>query len=396
MGVSEAGSPEATAAEATAPGTEPDPAPDPAPGRALVAADLATCPPEQRSLYAYALCSLMRDGYDRVILLRLARPVPVRTAPVLTAARTMALLALTASWPYLTNLAAGALAPGSGLGTTRGHLYGALLSTGCAMMLAMAWAGWRLAERGAADVADMLCASPEREEFRRWLEGTLGFGRQVMCGMAGTVTGIVAAFFDLSRPGGNGTAFGLVYLPAIWTGFLGGMVLYWVIVAARTPHRLRRCRQLRLTWLDPAHTPGVVRLCTCFVLVAAGLGIGVITLELAAVAAAAQDPPLSLRVFLYGFPVGAALLAGYAAVLPFVMLSRVVRAYQADVLGTLMTQVAAPPERLLLDKGLREAAEAYRTLRSLRTLPVRTWAILQYVTGIVASLLIFFIQQALR
>ncbi|MFG2001903.1 hypothetical protein ACGFNU_22395 [Spirillospora sp. NPDC048911] len=366
------------------------------PGRTLVEADLATCPPERPSLFAHDLCTVMRQGYDRVLLLRLARPVPVRGGPRWTAARAMALLALTASWPYAVNLAARFFVPDATFHSVRGHLYGGLLSLTSALMLAMAWAGWRYGERSAPAVAEMLCVSPDRHDLRRWLAGTLGVTRQVVCGLAGMTAGTVGAYIDLSRPGGNTPAYVLAYLPAMWTGFLGGGVLYWVTIAALAPHRLRRCRNLRLTWMDPAHTPGIVRLCACFALIAAGLGFGVITLELAAVATTAQNAPLSLRLFVYGFPIGAVLLALYAAVLPFVMLSRVVRAYQAEALGTLMTPVAAPPERLLLDKGLKEAAEAYRTLRAQRTLPVRTWAILQYVTGIVASLIIFFIQQALK
>ncbi|KAB2352685.1 hypothetical protein [Actinomadura rudentiformis] len=365
-------------------------------GKALVAADLASCAPGERSLFVHDVCSMIRQGYDRVVLLRLARPVPMREGPRPTAVRAVLLLALTSGWPYGLNVVAGSFSSDMALHGPRGHLYGALLSLSCALMLTMAWVGWRYAERNAPPVAELLCASPDRDDIVRWLDRCQGRGRQIACGLAGAVIGVVGAFVDLNRSGGHDVSFLLAYLPAMWTGFLGGGVLYWVTVTAWVPHKLRRCRNLRLTWMDPAHTPGIERLCTCFALVAAGLGFGVITIELSAVAAAADDPPLALRLFLYGFPVGAALLALYAAVLPFVTLSKVVRAYHVEALGTLMTPVAAPPERLLLDKELKEAAEAYRALRSQRTLPVRTWAILQYVTGIVASLIIFFIQQALK
>jgi hypothetical protein len=338
----------------------------------------------------------MRQGYERVLLLRLVRPVPIREGPRARAVVTMATLALVASWPYLVNVLVGLVAPNATLHGGRAHLYGTLLSLACALMLAMAWSGWRYAERSADRVADMLCASPDRESFRGWLERRLRAWWQIACGCMGMLVAAIGAYVDLSRPAGHHADLLLAYLPATWTGFLGGGVLYWVVVAAWTPHRLRRCANLRLTWMDPAHTPGLVRLCACFALIAAGVGFGVITIELAGVAAAAKDPPLPLRLFIYGFPLGAALLALYAAVLPFVTLSRVVRAYQAEALGPLLTQVSAPPPRLMLDKGLKEAADVYRNVRSQRTLPIRTWALLQYVTGILASLIIFFVQQALR
>ncbi|MBO2447477.1 hypothetical protein J4573_10295 [Actinomadura barringtoniae] len=366
------------------------------PWTVLVAADQASCPPEQRAEFRHELASVMRLGYERVLLLRLVRPVPIRQGPMPGAIATMAALGLVASWPYLVNVVAGLAARDVSMHGPRAHLYGALLSLACALMLAMAWAGWRYAERSADRVADLVCASPERDSFSGWLERRLRARWQVACGLLGLLVGVTGAYVDLSRPAGHHADLVLAYLPATWTGFLGGGVLYWVVVAAWTPHRLRRCSNLRLTWMDPASTPGLVRLCACFALIAAGVGFGVITIELAGVAAAAKDPPLPLLFFVYGFPVVAALLALYAAVLPFMTLSRLVRAYQAEALGPLLTQIAQPPPRLMLDKGLKEAADVYRNVRSQRALPIRTWAILQYVTGILASLIIFFVQQALR
>ncbi|WP_067814824.1 hypothetical protein [Actinomadura kijaniata] len=356
----------------------------------LVEADRSSCAPEQRALFRYELARAIGAGYGRVLLLRIARPVPVRGAVRGPAVRAFLRLAALGAWPYAVTTAIGANM------TVRSHLYGALLSVVCTLMLAMAWAGWRYAERSAAPVGEMLCTSPDAEAFVSWLGRTQRLAPQLACSLAGLGLGVCSAYANFSRPGGTGTSALVSYLPAAWAGFLGGGVLYWIFVLARVPLRLRRAAHLRLSWLDPAHTPGIARLCTCYVLVSTGLGAGVVMIEAAGVAIATGRSPRLLDAFVFGFPVFAAALALYAGVQPFWTMSRIVRSYQQEAFGPLLTQVARPPHALLFDPALREALETYRSLRALRTLPVRTWAILQYVTGILASLIIFFLQEILK
>jgi hypothetical protein len=58
-----------------------------------------------------------------------------------------------------------------------------------------------------------------------------------------------------------------------------------------------------------------------------------------------------------------------------------------------MRQIADPPEDLTHRPELKDTLETYKHFTTLRTLPIRTWAIMQYAAGILASLIILFLQQ---
>jgi hypothetical protein len=61
-----------------------------------------------------------------------------------------------------------------------------------------------------------------------------------------------------------------------------------------------------------------------------------------------------------------------------------------------MTQVAEPPENLAHRQDLKDVFETYKYFKALRTLPIKSWAITQYVAGIVASLVVYFVQQGVK
>jgi len=52
-----------------------------------------------------------------------------------------------------------------------------------------------------------------------------------------------------------------------------------------------------------------------------------------------------------------------------------------------------PPAELLRHKELDDLFKVYTRYRSLKLLPIRTGAVLQYVSGILASLIVFVVQQ---
>lgn len=359
--------------------------------QALTDADQASCPPGRWAEFTAALAGIMRRGRRRAIIVSLGR-LPPKSAGG-HAARTALLLAFVASWPYLLMLAVGPFLPRWVQLGPKGHLYGILQSVICAAMLVLARLGWTLAEGFVPSVAGLLAASPDREDFARWLARTLRLSRQLVPSAAGVVFTVVPTYLAFRMNGGTAL---LVYLPSAWTGFLGGDVLYWLFCAAGAPFRIRRCRNLRLTWIDPACTPGIVSLCKIYILISAGVGIGVVLIEVSAIALSSQESSPLLELFIYGFPLFAALTAIYVGAQPLVTLGRTVRLYQKQAFGPLMTQVAEPPEHLAHREDLKDAFETYKYFKALRTLPLRSWAILQYVAGIVASLIVYFVQQGLK
>jgi hypothetical protein len=361
--------------------------------QAMTEADQASCPPQLCAEFAATLNGVMRSGRRRAVIVSLGRlPLP-KFAGRYRAIATGLLLTFVASWPYLLVLVAGPFLPRWAELGPRGQLYGVLQSVICAVMLVLAQLGWTLAESFVPSVAGLLAASPDREGFARWLARTLRLPRQLVPSAAAMVFTIVPTYLTFRMHGGTAL---LVYLPSAWTGFLGGNVLYWLFCAAGVPFRIRRCRNLRLTWIDPAHTPGIVSLCKVYILVSAGVGVGVLLTELSAIAFSSEESHPLLNLFIYGFPVFAALTALYVGAQPIITLGRTVRLYQKQIFGPLMTQVAEPPENLAHRQDLKDVFETYKHFKALRTLPIKSWAIMQYVAGIVASLVVYFVQQGVK
>jgi hypothetical protein len=348
---------------------------------ALAEADKASCPEEQAAEYAATLAQTLRRGHRRAVVVLLGQ-VRVRRVP-----DALAVIAV-AAWPYLLTLLVLPFVPDSLRLGPKGHLFGVMQATICGVMLMCARLGWSTAENAVPTVAGLLASSPDRHRFADWFAQTLALPRQLAVAAVGVMFTLFPTYL----------AFGaqpLVYLPAAWTGFLGGTVLYWLFTNAQVPFRIQRCRTLRLSWIDPAHTPGIVTLCKTYAIVSAGVGAGVLLAEAsaAAVSFAEEGSDQFFNLFVYGFPVLAAFTALYVGALPFFVLGRIVRSYQKETYRVLMRQIADPPEELTHRPELKDTLETYKHFTTLRTLPIRTWAIMQYAAGILASLIILFIQQ---
>jgi hypothetical protein len=298
-----------------------------------------------------------------------------------------------ASWPYLVDLVLVFSAPGQGIRGPRTSLYSVAVTLACVAALALAWSAWRYAEKLVAPLADLLADSPEREELIRWLRRRMRLRGQLLCAFAGAALAaliLVPSSLQSSEVIEPNAA---VYLHTCWLGFLGGITLYWLITVADLPLRLNRYTGLRLAWIDPARTFAIVRLCHCYARVSVALALGVVTIEAAAIVLADQNPGPYLRAFLLGFPVLAAAIALYVGVQPYVTLSRLVRRHLDEVISPLMSPSDGPADTLSRLGDSEHDITAYAYFTGLRTLPIRTAAILQYVTGILASLIVYFLQE---
>lgn len=180
-----------------------------------------------------------------------------------------------------------------------------------------------------------------------------------------------------------------------WLGFLGGTVLYWLVAVAEVPRLLLRCRDLRMTWIDPAHTPAIENLCRLYAYVAAGLAFGVVISEVAVAFFAESQRSVVADTIVLAFPVLAAAIALYVGIQPYVTISRVVRRHVDVILHPALAQMASPPGHLLTTVGFEDFTKTYQYFRSLKRLPIKTANLVQYFAGIMASLLIYFLQNYL-
>ncbi|MBF8186214.1 hypothetical protein ITP53_10735 [Nonomuraea sp. K274] len=346
--------------------------------------------------FADRLAETLAQGYRRALIVWLARRVAVLLSSTRTnwLAASVSVLAM-ASWPYLVDLALAFIAPEQSLHGPRTSLYSVAATLFCVIALALAWGAWTHAEKLVAPLADLVADSPEREDLILWLRRRMRLRGQLLCAFAGAASSAPILVLTSMQPGDVIEPNAAVYLHTCWLGFLGGITLYWLITVADLPLRLRKYTRLRLAWIDPARTFAIVRLCHCYALVSAAMALGVVTIEVAAIVLAYQNPGPYLNAFLLGFPVVAAAIALYVGVQPYVTLSRMVRRHLDEVISPLMAPSDGPPDALTRLGDSEQDINAYTYFAALRTLPIRTAAILQYVTGILASLIVYFLQQSL-
>lgn len=339
------------------------------------------------------LYEFVERGRSRVLAVLLARliavalPGPVR--PV-TAALSVVVMGM---WPFLIALAAAAGPAANPLRGATGLLFSLATSVVCVVMLASAWTAWRWTAQLAGSISDLLAVSPDRGSFVAWLTGRLRpLTQLVACaGGAGLAVGMVYAVSHQQADSVSVSVW--IYLISAWTGVIGGDVVYWLYTAAEIPPRLHRFEALQMAWIDPAHTPAVVQLCRVYNRVAAGTGLGVILIELCLLAVTSDQPGRPMAMFVVGFPLFAVATALYVGVQPYITLSHLVRKHIDTIVDPLMAQMAHPPGELLLHKDLEGAFRSYGHFRTLRRLPVKTALLLQYVTGVFASLIVYLIQQ---
>ncbi|SNR89313.1 hypothetical protein [Actinomadura mexicana] len=335
------------------------------------------------------------QGRGRVVVVLLARAVArVLPAPITPLTAALSVLVM-ADWPCVLALALGGLFEDDPLrGTTGGLLVLAATATSV-LMLALSWIAWRWTAVLAECVSDLLAVSAERREFLGWLHGRCRPVPQLAAGIAGTGLSALMVYAMSHQQADSVSVSVWIYVCSGWTGFIGGGVLYWLYTLAEVPLRLHRCMDLQMAWMDPAHTPAIVQLCRVYGRVAFSAGVGVLIAELSTVAVAGDRPGPLMQAFFVGFPVLAVVTALYVGIQPYVTLAHLVRRHIDTIVDPLMAQTHRPPGHLLLSEDLGGAFQAYTHFRALRRLPVKTATLLQYVTGILASLVVFFVQRLL-
>lgn len=350
---------------------------------------------DDHAAVARGLYDVLRVGHRRVPLLAVPalfqRVLPQRDARLAGAVSIL----IVGAWPFLLNailLAAGA---DIAYGTRLSLLYAGVEASIAVAMLALALACWQFAENLVPDVADLLASSPERHSLAAWINRRTRPLPQLVSALVGCVACVLLIKIVVGNSH-RGVEAGLsLYAMCGWLGLLGGCTIYWLYVVGGIPRRLHRCSGLRMAWLDPAHTPAIVKLCRMYGLVAAGMFFGVIATELAGIIVVGEKAPAALRLIVLGFPVFAAVTALYVGAQPYLYLSLIVRDRIDVILGPLLSGQGSPPPALLALGDLEESLIAYAHFRGLRRLPVRMGVVLQYMTGILASLIVYFLQQIL-
>jgi hypothetical protein len=339
------------------------------------------------------LDQIMRMGFSRSIIVALARGMTVLLPGRVTGVKVAVSVLAAGTWPYALNLILLGWAPALAFHSRPSHVYALATTVTCVAMLALSWTAWQHSLGLTAPLADLLRVSPERDSITSWLRGRLSIPRQLVCCLAGVGVALLLMYTTGHQRHSPIKVSPTLYLLLAWGGLLGGNVVYWLYTVAELPLRLRRCTGLQLAWIDPAHTPAVVRLCRTYTLIAGSMAVGVIVTEASALLVSGEHPPW---LFIWGFPVFAAATAFYVGAQPFVSLSAMVRRHIDEIMDPLMAQMTRPPPGLLRHGELEDLFKVYTRFRTLRMLPIRTGAVLQYITGILGTLIVYFVQQAVK
>jgi hypothetical protein len=355
----------------------------------LIAADRSDV---HESSYIGQLFDVLESGYRKVFIVWLSRSLSAAKTSRLAAAISVLLVA---TWPYVVDLLLLVVAPSQTLRGGQELMWTGSVTLTALLMLAFAWSAWSYAKRLVVPLGQLLGDSPQRGELLVWLRRRMSFGWQLLSSLCGVAIACALVVFTSLQPTSSMESTVALYVHAGWSGFLGGNALYWLITFADLPLRIRHFSGLRFSWIDPARTPAMVHLCRCYALVSAAMGVGLIGTELTGVILAAQNPGMALSLFIISFPVVGAGIALYVGVQPYVTLARIVRHHLDDILLPLLEpDTHAHDSWVRLNKS-EEQLKAYSYYSSLPALPIKTANILQYVAGILASLIVFFFQQSL-
>ncbi|TYB60691.1 hypothetical protein FXF51_31295 [Nonomuraea sp. PA05] len=304
-------------------------------------------------------------------------------------------LVITSSWPYFLNLILWPLPWDIAYRHLPGNLFALGAMVVCMTMLSVVWLSYGTALKVGNVMSDLVVSAEERARLRAWLFSGSSLWKQMTVAVPAAAIGVVLALIALGDEGGSWGSRMLLFLMGGWLGFLAGDILYWLLAAALIPGRLRRCGRLRMVWIDPASTPAIRNLCRFYAFVASGLAVTVLVFEvLAAVYARWQQSEVAANVVI-ALPVLSVVVALYVGVWPFMVIARLVRDHLDHLLDPVRAQMRRPPAALLTAPGFDDVVKVYQYFTTLRTLPFRTSALLQYVAGIAASLVVFFVQRYL-
>jgi hypothetical protein len=179
------------------------------------------------------------------------------------------------------------------------------------------------------------------------------------------------------------------YLTLAWTTAIGANVVYWSITMAELPLRLTQRRRLELVWHDPAHTPGVIRICTAYSFTALALFLGVVATEVLTLLVPNKNESSLLDGLSLLFPVFAFVLALYVAAQPLYTLQYLVRRHKHKTLHSLQASLRKQSEdadRLL---------GVYNAVQASPDLPMNTANTVEYAAALGAVFVAFLIQRYL-
>jgi hypothetical protein len=271
-----------------------------------------------------------------------------------------------------------------------------LLGTINGGMFAAAVLAWKYALLRAPSLDELLEPCPNRDSLVGVIAAALRHRYQLTLPLAlAIVPWICLATYSshwLHSPTGI-----LVLINSTWSLALLGSVSYWLFVPPVLVIRLRTCREVRLRWNDPAHTPGIRTLCEGYAYPAVFLALAAFAVTVPGLA----DHPVFGRLlpFLWLWLVILALWVGIATQLSVYLIVRRFKLRVLDDLaedgsGLMLAEHQSRGIGALVrrDQELGAVLSVYGSVTAAPGLPYGTALVVQYIAAIIGSLVGFLLQ----
>jgi hypothetical protein len=271
-----------------------------------------------------------------------------------------------------------------------------LLGTINGGMFAAAVLSWKYALLRAPTLDELLEPCANRESLIAVISAGLRHRYQLTLPLAFAIVPWIGLAASSSRWLHSPTGV-LVLLNSTWSLALLGSVSYWLFVPPVLVIRLRACREVRLRWNDPAHTPGIRTL-------SEGYAYPAIFLALAAFAVTVPGVvhhPIFGRLlpFLWLWLVILALWVGVATQLSLYLIVRRFKLRVLDDLaedgsGLMLAEHQSRGIGALVrrDQELGAVLSVYGSVTAAPGLPYGTALVVQYIAAIIGSLVAFLLQ----
>lgn len=155
------------------------------------------------------------------------------------------------------------------------------------------------------------------------------------------------------------------YVTVAWTCFIGGLVLYALVMVTLMTFEIRNCRPLILDPWDPASTPGLRTLSRGYVYCLSLIIVIAAGLEIAATQVPGHEESFVLGAFVIGFPIFAVLCGIFVGLLPHIAIARMtddgkvqIKAVIDQAIGDLRASINGDHGRLATLVWLRNQVSA--------------------------------------
>lgn len=335
---------------------------------------------------------VIRSGFERVFVLAIGLSYirmdsGLQRSPLRTVKRFAAIILL-AWWPAAINEILRGPFPSVFLESNEARVWLVLTSAVNTGMLYAAWRAWNYLAQGAPDIADLFAEQEDSRTQALWLSRWMSPLRQG----AGVIGGIIVGtgFLWLVAPSLEGEleVAPFSYIAASWLTFLGANDVYWLMVMSFLPLHLKTAK-LRLTWHEPAYTPGLLRLVNGYFFSGIALLLGVLAAEGLAFMIPTVEKNLVLAFARIAFPVVAGIIGIAIGIHPFLAIRRIVQQHRFQVMKTLASELHEEPR----SKVDIRRADLFTRIRKSPLLPLRTAFLVEYSAAIVGSLVAYSIAQ---